>query len=97
MSATIHHDAGRPRRSKAGRQSVSESLTASIIIPAPALAVNTRPTGLTETMSRKSKSLLLGAIVITAVLAYRRLRTPSNDAAAESAIEKSTENRPSGA
>lgn len=64
---------------------------------AAAQAVNTRPSGLTEIMSRKSKSLLLGAIVIVAVLAYRRLRTPSNDAAAGSAIEEPTENQPSGA
>jgi len=63
----------------------------------PAQAANTRPSGLTEIMSRKSKSLLLGAIAIAAVLAYRRLRTPSNDAATESTIEEPTENRPSGA
>lgn len=66
-------------------------------MPVPAQAANTRPSGLTETMSRKSKSLLLGVIVIAAVFAYRRLRTPSDDAATESAIEEPTENRPSGA
>jgi len=89
--------ARRIERGPSELRSTTPPLTAPIIMPVAAQAANTRPSGVIKTMSRKSKSLLLGAIVIVAVLARRRLRTPSNHAAAGSEIEESTENRPSGA